>query len=954
MSEYSGHIELQGVRTHNLKNLTLRFPLGKITVVTGVSGSGKSSLVFDSLYGEAYRRYVESLSSYARQFLKQMARPEVDEVLNLPPAIAVRQVKAGLNQRSTVGTMTELNDVLRILFGYLSQVYCCGRPLVKANGPAVSRAAFEAWPGQRVLVLAPLDAWASVKPADLKTQIVTQGFTRALIGDRLEKIEDVDAKDLKKSQIVVDRILLTEENRSRSIEAAELALRLGRGDAILQTEDKRSLRFSKLLKCPNCKTEYIEPSPTLFNHNHPQGACETCQGFGRMPIKDRQKIIPDMSSSLLKEGVAPWNFGEHTVYYKLAKKSAQSRGLDPAKPFKSYTQSDWKWLYEGDSKGQFDGLDGYFRFLDSKRYKAHYRIHASRFTTYVTCTSCEGKRLNSKALACLIDQKNFAQYGDLSLLHFYAWFETLEARYRKRGREPDKQLDELDLGSMGAVDEAIQEGLVRLGYLLKMGLGYLNLNRSARTLSGGEAQRINMARSLGSALTGTLFCLDEPSVGLHARDSKNLLEVVQELRDQGNTIVVVEHEKTLINGAEHLIEIGPGAGHRGGEMTYAGLPSGRQSSGIKWPTSRKIGESDRFLELVNARTHNLKNVSARFLVRGFNVVCGVSGSGKTSLIRHTLYPMLVAALGQEADEELESSSTLADSLGPASVLRGFHAIHFVSQEGIGRSSRSTIATYLGIFDEIRKILAATPLAKAKSLKPGYFSFNVPGGRCETCKGLGYVIEDLSFLGEMPVTCQTCDGRQFSEDALAVTIRGKNLREILNLTLSEAREFFYEFPRLCQSLDQVISLGLGYVTLGQNTSSFSGGEAQRLKLLKMMLDASAQQSSCLIFDEPSTGLSDQDVYQLLVQLLRLRDAGHTIIVVEHHLGLIQAADWLIELGPEAAGDGGNIVYQGQPEGLRHVSESRTAPYLFFSKRTDGEQTFVRTAASNSEDAAEAQA
>ncbi len=949
MSDFLEHIELQGVRTHNLKNITLRFPLGKITVVTGVSGSGKSSLVFDSLYGESYRRYVESLSSYARQFLKQMARPVLDDVRNLPPAIAVRQVKAGLNQRSTVGTMTELNDVLRILFGHLSQVYCCGHPLVKANGPAISRVVLERWPGQRCLVLAPLDAWASVKPNDLKTQIVGQGFTRAWVKGELQKIEDVDPKDLKKSLIVVDRIQLTEENRSRTIEASELALRLGRGDAVLRTEAGEEQRFSKLLKCPSCSKEYIEPSPTLFNHNHPQGACETCQGFGRMPIKDRAKIIPDMSSSLLKEGVSPWNFGEHTVYYKMAKKSAAARGFDTTKSFKSYTQSDWKWLYEGDSKTQFDGIDGYFKYLDSKRYKAHYRIHASRFTTYVLCSSCEGKRLNSQALACLIDDKNFAQYGELSLQNFHAWFVSLEARHRLQ-QNPD-----FDGGLMAAVDEATQEGLARLGYLLKMGLSYLNLNRSARTLSGGEAQRINMARSLGSALTGTLFCLDEPSVGLHARDSQHLLEVVQELRDQGNTIVVVEHERTLINGAEHLIEIGPGAGHRGGELSYAGLPSGRQSKAIKWPKSRTIGENDQFLELINARTHNLKNVSARFLVRGFNVVCGVSGSGKTSLIRHTLYPMLVEALGQEAEEEYEKSAVLADSLGPPAVLKSFHAIHFVSQEGIGRSSRSTIATYLGIFDEIRKILAATPQAKAKNLKPGFFSFNVPGGRCETCKGLGYVIEDLSFLGEMPVTCQTCEGKQFTQDALAITVKGKNLREILNLTLSEAREFFYDQPRLTQSLDQVINLGLGYVTLGQNTSSFSGGEAQRLKLLKMMLDANERESSCLIFDEPSTGLSDQDVHQLLLQLLRLRDAGHTIIVVEHHLGLIQAADWLIELGPEAAGDGGNIVYQGQPEGLRHVSESRTAPYLFLSKRTDGEQTFARSAAArNSEDTAEAQA
>jgi excinuclease ABC subunit A len=911
-------IELQGVRTHNLKNISLEVPLGKITVVTGVSGSGKSSLVFDTLYGESYRRYVESLSSYARQYLKQLAKPEIDEVTNLPPAIAVRQAKSGLNQRSTVGTMTELNDVLRILFGHLSQIVCCGEPLIRADGPSMAAAILQKWLGQKALVLAPLESWGKLKSQDLKAQIESQGFTRCLVDGELVKIADVKAQDLKKSLIVVDRLAVSEDNRARIIEASELALRLGRGQATVRSEAGEERRFSKLLKCSHCSSEYLEPSPTLFNHNHPQGACERCQGFGRMPIKDRQKIIPDMESSLAAEGVAPWNFGEHSIYYKWAKKSAQVHGYDAQKPFSKYTQADWKWLFEGDGKGQFDGVNGYFQYLDSKKYKAHYRIHAARFHTYVTCTVCQGFRLNKKALACQIDGRNFADYTQLSLAAFHAWFLELDQRYRDGLEAHGRRL--------AAVEEGIQEGLVRLTYLRKMGLGYLSLARSARTLSGGEVQRINMARSLGSALTGTLFCLDEPSVGLHPRDSQNLLEVVQELRDQGNTIVVVEHEKTLIQGAEHLVEIGPGAGHLGGELVYAGAPEHRPRRELLWPEGRALGRHEQYLELVGAKTHNLKNVSARLLLRGLNVVCGVSGSGKTSLIRHTLYPMLLEALAQEAEEDRETSG-LADSLGPPAALKTLRAVHFVSQEGIGRSSRSTIATYLGLFDEIRKILAATSQAKARGMKPGFFSFNVPGGRCETCKGLGYVVEDLSFLGEMPVTCASCQGRQFTDDALSITYKGRSLFDILQMTLQEARELFYDQSKLAAALDQVIGMGLGYVTLGQNTSSFSGGEAQRLKLLRLLLDAADQQASCLIFDEPSTGLSDQDVFQLLGQLLKLRDAGHTVIVVEHHLGLIRAADWLLELGPEAAADGGRIVYEGPPTGLRQSAESRTAPFLF---------------------------
>ncbi len=903
-------IELKGIRTHNLKNFSIKFPLGKISVVTGMSGSGKSSLVFDTLYGEAYRRYVESLSSYARQYLKQLPKPEIDAVENLPPAIAVKQVRSGMNQRSTVGTMTELTDVLRILFGHLSDVYCCGQKLVKATGPFMAKDALESFPGEKLLFLAPLDEWGKVKAADLKPQLEAQGFTRCFVDGEVLKIQDVKANDLKKSLIVVDRITANDENKSRMIEASELTLRLGRGRAVIRGENSQR-DYNKQLACPSCQQTYVDPSPTLFNHNHPQGACEKCQGFGRMPIKDREKITPDLEGSIATDSVLPWNFGEHTIYYRLAKKSAKTRGLDPSKPFKNYSASEWKWLYEGDGS-DFDGINGYFAYLDTKRYKAHYRIHAARFTTYVTCDQCFGYRLNGKALACRIGEQNFVDVIKYSIGDLKSWFQELE--------------DISQQSKIEAVEEGIQEGVLRLGYLLKMGLGYLSLHRSARTLSGGEVQRINMARSLGSALTGTLFCLDEPSVGLHARDSRNLLGVIEELRDQGNTIVVVEHEKTLIRGAEYLVEIGPGAGHKGGELVYSGVPKSYRFEEKAWPKGRPLSAKEKYLVLSDVTTHNLKQVEAKVLIGGLNVVCGVSGSGKTSLIRHTLYPLLAGALGQDFDEEEADKAGVKGKLGPNDAVKSLSSVHFVSQEGIGRSTRSTIATYLGFYDEIRKILATTPTAKAQGLTPGFFSFNVSGGRCETCKGLGYVVEDLSFLGEMAVTCSSCRGMQFTDEALAIQYRSKNLYEILQFTIDEAREFFFEHQKLSRALDQIIGMGLGYVRLGQNTSSFSGGEAQRLKLLRLLLDAVDRKPCCLIFDEPSTGLSDRDVQQLLLQLLRLRDAGHTVIVVEHHLGMISSADWLIEIGPEAAAAGGNLVYQGPPAGLSKVKESRTAPFL----------------------------
>lgn len=908
-------IVLRNVRTHNLKGADIKIPLGAYTVVTGVSGSGKSSLVFDTLYGESYRRYVESLSSFARQYLKALPRPLVDEVEQLPAAIAVQQSRQGQSNRSTVGTMTELLDVLRILYTHLSDIYCCGQLIRRENGETVAQTIFQLYESERAMILAPLETWNHLKAKDLKAHLEGQGFTRAFIDGQVQRIESVAAKELRQGHVIVDRLSIEDENYRRFADSADLAFRLGRGQISIFHESGKQHEFQASLRCPNCDTQYHDPSLSLFNFNHPLGACEQCQGFGRVPELDSSKIIPDMEQSLKSKGVAAWNFGKHVECYREAAASAKAMGIDPAKPFAKYSQKEWNWLFFGDSAGNFDGIEGYFRWLDSKKYKAHYRIHAARFRSYVTCPACDGKRLHAKALACLIDGRNIAELCDLTLYQLKDWFEGLN-----RPHHDDHRRSKIAMGAQ----EAIEEGLLRLRYLIKIGVGYLNLNRRTRSLSGGELQRINMARSLGNSLTATLFCLDEPSSGLHPRDSHNLLEVLLELRNQGNTVVVVEHERALIDGADHILEIGPEAGHRGGHVVYNGAAKNRKTSKVSFPMSNwQVGAQTKMIKLVNARTHNLKGVTVEFPLGAMTAICGVSGSGKTSLIQHTLYPMIAEIIGKELPE-LESPP-IADRVTAKASLKNLKDIIMVSQEGIGRSTRSNIASYLGIYSIIRNLLAATPLAKSRKLKPGYFSFNVTGGRCETCKGLGTIEEDLSFLGEMTVVCPDCEGKRFKNEALEVSYRGLGVLDILKMTIIEAKEFFYDHKDLVARLDTVIAMGLGYMTLGQHTSSFSGGEAQRLKIAKFLLEKQEDGARIFIFDEPTTGLSDSDVLQLLRQLRYLTDQGHTVLVVEHHLGVISAADWVIEIGPDAADRGGELVFAGRPVDLLKKN-TETARFL----------------------------
>lgn len=923
---------LRGVGTNNLRGIDVAFPLGQMTVVTGVSGSGKSSLVFDTLYAEAYRRYVESLSSFARQYLQSLPKPVIREAVNILPAIAVKQGRSTANSRSTVGTATEIHDLLRVIFTHTGEVVCpgCGAVVERDSGESVARKWLDA-PGASLggsaVIAASLAAY-DIAAKDLREHLMGQGFTRAWRQGALVRLSDVGVKELKSCDVVVDRVTVDPSERRRFVDSLSLAFRVGRGRVRVIAESTSSSEanshvYSDGMDCPACHRAFREPSPALLSFNHPLGACPACQGFGMTSELDWEKIVPDRSLSLKTGGVAPWNtaFGEDMIDPAVA--SAKRVGIAPSKPFADYTRDDWKWIESGDGK-RFPGVRGYFEWVDKHRHKPHYRIHSARFKSYRQCVTCSGARLVPDALACRVDGKTIADVAALSVDAFAAWLDALDVNRRE---PPRWRTAKAKVGGLG-VDEAVEEARARVDYLKRIGLGYLTLDRSSRTLSGGEWQRINMARCLGSALTETLYCLDEPTSGLHPRDSGQLLRVMREMRDQGNTVVVVEHEREIIRGADHIIEIGPDAGARGGELVYAGDPSSypglKESRQVTFPLSTRDLSKAAFLEISGVTTNNLRGVSARVPAGALTVVCGVSGSGKTSLIQHTLFPMLAESFGErQYDLPVEPR---ADRLGPKSWITKHTQALLVSQQGIGRSSRSNVATYLGFFDQVRSLLASTPSAKALSLTPGHFSFNAEGGRCETCRGLGRVVEDLSFLGEMEVVCPSCRGNRFTEKVLRVDYRGKTINDILRLTLEEAREFFFDRAPVVRALDTLIGMGLGYIQLGQSTSSFSGGEAQRLKLAHLLLDMKSLGRSILIFDEPTTGLSDRDVSRLVAQMRQLADAGHTIIVVEHHTGVIRSADWLIEIGPGSAHMGGRVVFQGTPKDLGGCAESVTRAFL----------------------------
>lgn len=914
-------IILNGVSTNNLRSISVTIPFKKFSVVTGVSGSGKSSLVFDTLYSESYRRYVESLSSYARQYLKALPRAQLSDVKNLPPAIAVKQTRSGATNRSTVGSLTEIVDLLRVIFAHLSEVFChqCGKNVEQDSPDRVLKKIFgdSKIRGERILISAPLSSWSDLSPKRLNEQLATQGLTRVVFEGGIRKLDEHSLERLHETDVLLDRVEVTEKNANRIVESLVLAFRVGRGQISVFDKNVQVYgRYSHSMLC--CGIQYIQPSVELFSYNHPLGACTECQGFGQASVLNWDKIIPDLTSSLSQKGVECWNFGQHSSMYGIAIKNAQKAKMDlKSKPFSLYSEEEWNWLKTGYSQkelaNEFDGIEGYFKWLDTQRYKPHYRIHVARFRKYILCPSCKGNRLSRIALSCKISGKSIADVCQMSVKHLYSWLnDLLNLKNANEGERVDQS------SKLMGLQEALEDLRVRLQYLERMGLSYLSANRSAKTLSGGELQRIYMSRCLGSALTETLYCLDEPTSGLHARDAQAILGVILDLRDQGNTVVAVEHEKAVIHGADHVIEIGPGSGHLGGSVVYSGRPE-KISAERRYPFFKSRNLST-FLKIQNASTNNLKNISVQFPTAAVTSICGVSGSGKTSLVQHTLFPLLVREIKGEKNIEVQGE------IQPLAVVKSFGDVLIVSQSPIGRSSRSNIATYIGIFDEVRNVFSKSDGARAQKLLPGAFSFNTSGGRCETCRGLGVVTEDLSFLGEMDVVCPTCDGRRFQDFVLDCRIKGKNLIDVLNLTVEQACAFFFDNKKIVSALEVVKQLGLGYLTLGQSTSSFSGGEAQRVKMVELLHHAQSARPSVLIFDEPTTGLSDVDVVSLIAQLHQLADRGHMVLVVEHHLDVIRSSDWVVEIGPEAGELGGELVYAGTPERMCEAKLSRTAPFL----------------------------
>ncbi|HEV8307405.1 MAG TPA: excinuclease ABC subunit UvrA [Methylomirabilota bacterium] len=916
-------LRIHGARQNNLKNISLALPHDRVTVVTGVSGSGKSSLAFDTLFAEGQWRFVESLSTYARMFLERIDRPDVDHIEHIRPAIALEQKNPVRTARSTVGTATELADYLRLLYAKIGRVHCprCGRE-ARADAPErVAEALCRAHPGTRALVMFPLPVPAKEAPAELLGRLVARGFARIRLGDEvlpLTPLPPLSAADLAAQPellVVLDRVTLEPARQTRLASSLEQAFGEGGGRAVVEvTRDgarPETLRYGDRFGCHACGIPLERPQPLLFSFNHPLGACPECKGFGNLLRYDESRVIPDGTLSLADGAVQPWRHRSGAWYQKELLRRAKRRHVDVHTPYQELPEDVRRWVQEGDD--DFGGIRGFFEDVEGYRYKLHVRVFLSRYRSQAGCPACGGARLKPDALAVTIGGLHIADLSRLTVDDLARWLDGLELTTWEAEVARD-------------VRAQIQ---AKLGFLRRVGLGYLALDRQTRTLSGGEAQRIALATQLGAQLVGTLYVLDEPSIGLHARDVARLAELCRELAYAGNTVVVVEHDRSFIEAADHCVELGPGSGERGGEVVFAGpraeflrdtrsltarYLSGRES--IALPRARRDG-SGRWLALVGAREHNLKRLTARIPLHTLTCVTGVSGSGKSTLVHDTLY----RAVARAFKTEFESPGAY-DALVGLEHLKG---IKLIDQEPIGRTPRSNPVTYIKAFDEIRKLYAGLPRAKALGLTPGHFSFNVPGGRCETCEGDGFEKLEMYFFEDVYVTCQACEGRRYRAEVREVSYRGKDVSQVLQLTVDEAADFFAAVPALGRRLQVLQDVGLGYLRLGQPATTLSGGEAQRLKIAAE-LGPRLGRDVLYILDEPTTGLHLDDIRRLLGVLQRLVDAGNTVLVVEHHLDVIKCADWVLDLGPEGGEAGGELVAEGPPEAIAQVAASYTGKYL----------------------------
>jgi excinuclease ABC subunit A len=912
-------LRIEGARQNNLKNISLAIPHDKVTVVTGVSGSGKSSLAFDTIFAEGQWRYIESLSAYARMFLERLDRPDVDRIEHIRPAIALEQKNPVRTARSTVGTATELHDYLRLLFAKVGRVHCprCGSEARSDSAERVADELIGQHPGARALVCFPLAAAPRPDPNAFVAALVQRGFARIKVGETLLDLADAQLPgvtlpplDGQPVQVVLDRVTLSPGSRRRVTESLETALGEGDGRAVVEIAEHGPLTVSREFRCPSCEVPLARPQPLLFSFNHPLGACPECKGFGNILRYDEALVVPDPSRSLGEGAVAPWSQPSGRRHQKQLLKAAKKRGVDLARPYAELPQKDRDWIYQGGD--DFPGIQGFFEEVESYRYKLHVRVFLSRYRSQSPCPLCAGARLRPEALTVTVGGATIAEWNgktveDLNLflgsLSFSPWEEAV-------GREALKLLR------------------AKLSFLQRVGLGYLTLGRQTRTLSGGEAQRINLANQLGAQLVGTLYVLDEPSIGLHARDTERLAELCRELAQVGNTVVIVEHDRSFIESADYLVEMGPGSGEGGGAVVFAGTQAefakdprsltaayltGRES--ILLPLSRREGRHA--LVIRGAREHNLKNLTVRIPLHTLTCVTGVSGSGKSTLVHDTLYRVLARHFKVEP-----ARPGAHDDVRGLEFVKG---VHLIDQEPIGRTPRSNPVTYVKAFDEIRKLFAGLPRARALGLAAGAFSFNVPGGRCEACQGDGLQKLEMYFFEDVYVTCQECEGRRYRPDVLQVTYKSRNISQVLRQTVDEAVEFFAAQPVLARRLKVLQEVGLGYLRLGQPATTLSGGEAQRLKIAAH-LSARLASDMLYILDEPTTGLHLDDVKKLLVVLNRLVDAGNTVLVVEHHLDVIKTADWVIDLGPEGGAAGGEIVAEGTPEQVAQSVGSYTGKFL----------------------------
>lgn len=911
------HIVIKNAALHNLKNIDIEIPRNKLTVITGLSGSGKSSLAFDTLYAEGQRRFVESLSSYARQFLERMSKPDVDVIDGLPPAIAIEQHKPNKNPRSTVGTSTEIYDYLRLLYGRIGKTYdrVNGNLVRKDTAETVFVALDKLEEGAKLLLSSEFDG--SITSENLSNYI-ENGYYRLL--DSKSKLIDLESDGIPEDfdsdlyTLLVDRLIYRtdEESKTRFIDSLEKAFSIGNGRVrITELESKKSHRFSNHYEDPDSGIEYAEPDPKLFSFNNPQGACSKCQGFGRTIEIDDNLVIPDRSLSIYKGAIAAFKGDTHSSHLDDLIDISHRFEIDTAAPIAMLSDDKYKILWEG--AGKYIGIDGFFKKIEEKLYKVQNRVLLSRYRGYTTCKACGGSRLRTSARQVFINDKNVPQIINMPLWKLKEFVSSLK-------------LTEYESQVVGQVNEEI---IWRLQLLVDIGLGYLTLARMSHTLSGGEAQRISLSTALGSSLVGTLYVLDEPSIGLHSTDTKRLIDILYKLRDLGNTIVVVEHDPEVISAADNVIDMGPGAGEKGGEVVYEGtvknmLAKAKTLTAEYMKGERKIEISaekregnGKVVRIVKPKENNLKMESVEFPLNKLVVITGVSGSGKSTLVHDILYAGVKRFRGGYKDK-----------IGKYQAIEGVEHIdniELVDQSAIGKSSRSTPATYTKVFDHIRDLYSGLQEAKQLGWKPGYFSFNVNGGRCDVCDGQGYIIEDMQFLPDVRLECEACNGTRYKRELRNLEYKGKSIVDVLDMTVSEAKEFFKGNKHIDPKLQILEDVGLDYLKLGQASTELSGGEAQRIKLAGH-LETKSNLKTMFIFDEPTTGLHLHDINKLMSCFGKLLDDGHSVIIIEHNIELIAAADHIIDLGPGAGYLGGEVVAIGTPEQLVKNKESLTAKTL----------------------------